>query len=69
MVTKLPKLVSDKEAGRILDQDLSGLDFSQFKPVQFEFAAKNERATMRLPKALPNAVRERAVQAGIPYRR
>jgi predicted DNA binding CopG/RHH family protein len=37
MKRKLPDFASDEEAEAFLDQDLSDLDFSQFKPVEFEF--------------------------------
>jgi predicted DNA binding CopG/RHH family protein len=33
----------DGAAEAFLEQDLSGLDFSQFKPVKFEFQAKPDR--------------------------
>jgi predicted DNA binding CopG/RHH family protein len=36
-------LKSDKAAEDFLDQDLSNLDFSQFKPVRFEFEKKTAR--------------------------
>jgi hypothetical protein len=35
-----------------LAQDLSGLDFSQFKPAQFEFEKKDDQINMRVPKPL-----------------
>ena len=38
MKRKVPKLTSDSEAEAFLEQDLSDLDFSQFKPARFEFA-------------------------------
>jgi predicted DNA binding CopG/RHH family protein len=34
---KFPRLRSDAEAEALLAQDLSGYDFSQFKPVRFKF--------------------------------
>jgi len=33
---KVPALKTDQEAKAFLDQDLSNLDFSQFKPLRFE---------------------------------
>jgi predicted DNA binding CopG/RHH family protein len=68
-VAGVPKLTTDKDAERFLDQDLSGLDFTQFQPTQFEFEAKSERVNMRLPKALLSAVKEKAAIAGVPYQR
>ena len=69
MARHVPKMTSDEEAERFLDQDLSDLDFSQFKPVRFEFAPKVERINMRLPKALLLAVKEMAAAEGLPYQR
>ena len=69
MIKSVPKLTTDEDAERFLDQDLSGLDFTQFQPAQFEFEAKSERVNMRLPKALLSAVKEKAAIAGVPYQR
>jgi predicted DNA binding CopG/RHH family protein len=66
---KVPVLLTDEDAEAFLEQDLSDLDFSQFKPVQFEFVAKDERINMRLPSALLNAVKQKAKAAGMPYQR
>ncbi len=46
---KVPVMTTDAEAEAFLERDLADLDFSQFKPVQFEFQAKTERVNMRLP--------------------
>ena len=69
MTKQVPRLTSDSEAEAFLDQDLSGLDFGQFKPVQFEFEAKSERVNMRLPASLLAAVKASAAHEGIPYQR
>ena len=69
MKRKVPRLTSDEEAEAFLEQDLSDLDFSQFKPVRFEFEKKSDRINMRVPKALLDAVKERAAGRGIPYTR
>ncbi|AWN53489.1 CopG family antitoxin [Methylobacterium sp. 17Sr1-1] len=66
---KIPDFHTDAEAETFLDQDLSGLDFSQFKPVQFEFSPKTERVNMRLPKELLDAVKASASREGMPYQR
>jgi predicted DNA binding CopG/RHH family protein len=52
-----------------LDQDLSDLDFSQFKPVHFEFSKKTAQVNMRLPEALLEAVKARSAARGMPYTR
>ena len=69
MKRKVPKLKSDKAAEVFLEQDLSGLDFSQFKPAKFEFEKKTARVNMRLPEALLKAVKKRATARKIPYQR
>ncbi len=69
MKRKVPKLTSDNQAEVFLEQDLSDLDFSQFKPVQFEFEKKTARVNMRLPQPLLDAVKKRASARHIPYQR
>jgi predicted DNA binding CopG/RHH family protein len=64
---RVPRLKSDKAAEEFLEQDLSGLDFSQFKPVRFEFERKTARVDMRLPQPLLDAVKKRATARKIPY--
>lgn len=69
MPRRVPRLRTDEEAEAFLEQDLSDLDFTQFKPVHFEFEKKAARVNMRLPQALLNAVKQRAKARGIPYQR
>jgi predicted DNA binding CopG/RHH family protein len=66
---KVPRLRTDEEAETFLAQDLSHLDFSQFKPARFEFEKKDEQLNMRVPKPLLDAVKARAKARGIPYTR
>ena len=66
---KVPHFDTDEELEAFLEQDLSDLDFSQFKPVHFEFAKKTAQVNMRLPEALLEAVKARSVARGIPYTR
>jgi predicted DNA binding CopG/RHH family protein len=66
---KVPRLRSDKQAEAFLSQDLSQLDFSQFKPARFEFERKDEQINMRVPKPLLAALKARAKSRGIPYTR
>ena len=66
---QVPVMTTDEELEAFLDQDLSNLDFSQFKPANFEFAAKDARVNMRLPLSLVAAVKGRAAAEGIPYQR
>jgi predicted DNA binding CopG/RHH family protein len=69
MKRRVPRMTTDEEAEAFLEQDLSDLDFAQFKPVRFEFERKDARVNMRLPEALLEAVKERARARGIPYQR
>ena len=41
MKKKVPKLKTDKGAEAFLTQDLSKLDFAQFKTTRFEFEKKD----------------------------
>ncbi len=66
---KVPRLRTDRAAESFLREDLSGLDFSQFKPVRFEFDKKTARVNMRLPQPLLDAVKQLALQRRIPYQR
>jgi predicted DNA binding CopG/RHH family protein len=65
----VPVLTTDQDAEDFLDQDLSTLDFSQFKPMRFETLPKSARITMRLPEPLIAALKAQAKARGIPYQR
>ena len=69
MKTKVPRLKTDRQAEAFLAQDLSNLDFSQFKPARFEFEKKDDQINMRVSKSLLGAVKARAKARGIPYAR
>ena len=69
MKKKVPRLKTDRQAEAFLAQDLSNLDFSQFKAARFEFEKKDEQVNMRMPKPLLAAVKARAKARGIPYTR
>jgi predicted DNA binding CopG/RHH family protein len=69
MKKRVPRLRTDKETEAFLAQDLSNLDFSQFKAARFEFEKKDEQINMRVPKPLLAAVKARAKARGIPYTR
>jgi predicted DNA binding CopG/RHH family protein len=47
MTRQVPRLTTDEEAEAFLEQDLSDLDFSQFKRVRFEFETKVGREQAR----------------------
>lgn len=61
MKKKVPKLKTDKAAEEFLAQDLSKLDFSQFKPVRFELEKKDEQINMRVPRPLLLALKARRI--------
>jgi len=69
MKRKVPEFRSDEETAAFLEQDLSDLDFAQFKPAQFEFERKSAQVNMRLPRSLLDAVKRRSASRGIPYTR
>ncbi len=69
MPRKVPRMTTDEEAEAFIDQDLSDLDFSEFKPFQFEFETKTARVNMRLPQAQLDAVKAEAAKRGVPYQR
>ncbi len=66
---KVPHFKTDKQMEDFLEQDLSTLDFSQFKPARFEFEKKQEQLNMRVPKPLLAAVKSQAKKRGMPYTR
>lgn len=66
---KVPRLRTDEQAEAFLDQDLSDLDFSQFKAGQLEYERKDARLTVRLPQPMLDAVKRQAPARGIPYQR
>jgi predicted DNA binding CopG/RHH family protein/uncharacterized DUF497 family protein len=65
----VPRLKTDKQAEQFLARDLADLDFSQFRPVRFEFEKKGAQINMRVPKPLLDAVKAKARARGIPYTR
>jgi predicted DNA binding CopG/RHH family protein len=65
----VPRMTTDEEAEAFLEQDLSDLDFSQFKKVNWEALKKTARINMRVPEALMDAIKARAALRGMPYQR
>ncbi len=66
---KVPIFKNDGEAEAFLEQDLSDLDFSQFKPMHFEIRPKEKSINLRISDGLLEAVRENAKREGVPYQR
>jgi len=69
MSKTVPEFKTDAEAEAFLEQDLTDLDFSQFKPSQFEFDKKASQLNMRLPQSLLDAIKGKAKARGVPYTR
>jgi predicted DNA binding CopG/RHH family protein len=66
----MPALLTDEDAERFIETaDLSEYDLSAFKPMRFEFAKKDGRVNMRLPRDLLAAVKAQAKRRGLPYQR
>ncbi|WP_222116175.1 CopG family antitoxin [Extensimonas perlucida] len=64
---RVPEFKTDAEAEAFLEQDLSGLDFKQCKPMRFEIAQKDAALNMRIPAVLLDAVRAKAKAKGISH--
>jgi predicted DNA binding CopG/RHH family protein len=69
MPKKVPVLKTDEEAEAFLLQDLSDLDFSEFKPLSDVLDEAETELSLRLPQSLADAARSRAKALGIPYAR
>ena len=69
MSQPVPEMTTDEEAEAFLDQDLSALDYPQFKPLDWERQPKTARINMRVPAPLLDAIKARAEERGIPYQR
>jgi predicted DNA binding CopG/RHH family protein len=66
----IPTFKTDEEAELFVETaDLSDYDLSGFKPVHFEFYAKDRQINMRLPQPLLEAVKAAAKSEGVPYQR
>ena len=65
----VPEMTTDEEAEAFLEQDLSDLDFSRFRPLDWERLPKTARITMRIPEELVTALKAKAAARGIPYQR
>lgn len=65
-----PVLRSDEEAERfVAEADLTEYDWSQMRPVHYEFADKNARVTMRIPERLVDDIKAEAEKRGVKYQR
>lgn len=70
MKKKVPKLKSDKEAEKFLDQDLKDyLDLKNFQKVSFEFQPKTKKISIRVSEDLLEAVKKKAKRQKISYQK
>ncbi len=65
----VPVLSTDDEAEAFLAKDLSTLDFTQFRQINWEAEPKTARINMRLPQKLMDALKARAAKRNVPYQR
>lgn len=49
MKRRVPEMTTDEETEAFLNQDLSDLDFDQFKPANFEFRTPGRRSACLAP--------------------
>ncbi|WP_082528673.1 CopG family antitoxin [Methylobacterium sp. Leaf466] len=66
---RVPEFESDAEAEAFLENDLSDLDVSHFKPVDFAAARKAAQVDLRVPESLLAAVKLRAKARGMSHGR
>lgn len=70
MKKRLPKMKTDRAARAMLKRDLSEyLTAENFKPVTFEFEAKDRSITLRVSTALLEAVQSAAKKSGKNYQK
>lgn len=74
MSKSLPKMTSDQEAEKLLEEDLTDYltpeNFKEnFTPVTFEFAPKDANISLRLSKDLLEAVKKASNKRGIGYQK
>ena len=70
MSKRVPRLTSDSDAEKFLDNDLSEyLDPANLHPLKFEFQPKDTQVNLRLSRGLLQAVKHRAAADGIPYQK
>ena len=74
MSKSVPKMTSDQDAEKLLEEDLTEYltpdNFQEnFTPVTFEFAPKDATISLRLSKDLLEAVKKASGQQGIGYQK
>lgn len=69
MPRPVPRMTTDEELEDFVAQDLSDLDFRQFKPMPFELGSKDARVNMRIPRRQLDRLKAEALRQGVPYQR
>lgn len=70
MSKRLPKLKTDRDVEKFLDQDLSDyIHTENFSPAFFEYAPKSKTISLRLSQALLDAIKKISKRQKIPYQR
>ena len=70
MKKKFPNFKTDAEAEAFVEKaDLGEYDFSDMRPMRFEWKNKDKSLTLRLPGSMLDAVRVNAKRIGIPSQR
>ena len=70
MKKNLKKIKTNKEAEKLLSQDLSPYIHSEnFKPMQFELKPKNQTVTIRMSGELLKALKNKSKKQGIHYQK
>ena len=70
MKKKLKKIKTNKEAEKLLNQDLSPyIHPENFKPMRFELKPKNQTVTIRMSDGLLKALKSKSKKQGIHYQK
>lgn len=70
MSKRVPRLRTDEDAEKFLENDLSNyIDPEHMVPLRFEFENKNKAINIRLSEGLLKAIQDKAKKEGIPYQR
>ena len=70
MRKRVPRLKTDEEAERFLEQDLSDyMDARNLRALKFEFQPKDTQLNLRLSRGLLDAIKKSAAADGISYQK
>jgi predicted DNA binding CopG/RHH family protein len=67
---KMPRLLTDEDAEKFLDQDLSPyLHKGNFSSITFEFEPKTTKINLRVTPSLLASIKKKAKRVSMPYQR